>query len=76
MNLACLVNMSSHPWSTALSTWWVPENGSFIINWVDKGTKNHIEQEAELAKGFVKSGHLAIDLGVDKIKLEIKPAII
>ena len=39
-------NSSSHPWSIVFIYWCAVKSGAFIINWDDRGTKNHIMQDA------------------------------
>lgn len=38
--------ISAHPWSIDLREVCADIRGYFSVNWVDKGVRNHIEQEA------------------------------
>lgn len=45
-NIPCPLIFSNHAWSTNFKYLWPIFIGCSITNWVDNGTKNHIEHEA------------------------------
>jgi hypothetical protein len=68
--------ISSHPWSIDFIYWWAVIKGAFIINWVERGTRNHIMQLAKWV--FDKS--IISDFDLDELVLIVqaiaKPRVI
>lgn len=56
---------SFHPWSTIFITWCLVVRGRYIVCCVERGVRNHIEEEKKKGKGFVRSLEVK-NLSVDR----------